>query len=452
MNDAGTGGILFAANPDSGLINPLLTLAAELAARGGTELWFASTDDRKAAIEATGRTGFVSVGARDPGLDPANWGADTYRALCSGSMLRRFDAFLDAVSAPEDVWAKYRALTGRLGRIAPALVVADSSSTWAMDAAMAHGIPYVMTVPIPISSVYFERLPRRFPVPFSGLPQRMTRAQRFANLRFRLGSRIALVRPSRLRAAAPLARNRRAAGLPNPHGLPSGYADLAAGVLAFTVPELELPFDTPENLRFVGAMVPDGRHDLPAGDDLATWLDRHESIVYIGFGTIMRLSRAQLHAILGVVEALGPEHHVLWKLPADQRAELPAELPPNLRVETWVASQLAVLAHPNVLVFFNHGGGNGVNEGLYFGKPLLVLPFWVDCHDFAARVVESGAGLAVPHEPELDGTRIRRELTRLLNEPEFTTRALRLAAAHRAAGGVGAGADLIAAARRPVEA
>ncbi|MFC9477107.1 glycosyltransferase [Nocardia sp. NPDC056952] len=453
MNDTTAGGILFAANPDSGLINPLLVIAGELARRGEPGLWFASTDDRKGDIERQGGLEplqFVSVGSRKPELDPSNWSDETYRALCSGSMIGRFSAFLDAVSDSDDVWTKYTNLMEQLDRLRPALVVADSSSTWAMDAALMHGIPYVMTVPIPVSSVYFERLPLAYPAPFSGLPRNMSIAQRIANISFYVGSRIALFKPSLMRKAAPLARRRKEAGVPNPHGLPSKYSDLAHEVLGFTVADFEVPFDAmPEHLRLVGAMIPAGGHESPQADnELDAWLDACESIVYIGFGTIMRLDRAQLGTILDVVAALGPDHHVLWKLSSDQQALLPKRLPENLRIESWVPSQLGVLAHPNVKVFFNHGGGNSVNEGLFFGKPLLVMPFWVDCHDYAARVVESGAGLAVLNDSNLQPSGIEHKLTRLLNEPEFRERAVEWGESHRRAGGASAAGDLISAARQ----
>lgn len=451
MNDTTAGGILFAANPDSGLLNPLLTMAGELARRGEPGLWFASTDDRQSVVENQGGLEpirFVSVGPREPELDPVNWSDETYRSLCTGSMLDRFNAFLDTVGHPEDAWKKYSNLMEQMARIRPALVVADSSSPWAIDAALMHGIPYIMTVPIPLSSVYFERLPLGYPVPFSGLPIKMSFSLRIANLSFYIGSRIALFKPARLKKAAPLARRRRAAGVPNPNALPSKYADLAEEVLSFTVPELEPPFPgMPDNVTMIGAMVTDDTDGNPADDDLTAWLDVHESIVYIGFGTIMRLSREQLGVIVEVIEALGSEHRVLWKLPADQQALLPDALPGNLRIESWVPSQLGVLAHPHVKVFFNHGGGNGVNEGLYFGKPLLVLPFWVDCHDYAARVVESGTGLSVPNVPALDATKISGKLIRLLTERSFADRAAELAESHRKLGGVARGGDLIAAAR-----
>lgn len=103
-------------------------------------------------------------------------------------------------------------------------------------------------------------------------------------------------------------------------------------------------------------------------------------------------------------------------------------------------SQLGLLAHPRVRVFFGHGGGNAVNEGLVFGKPLLILPFWMDCHDLAARVVEAGVGLSV------DGTDVDQivdGLRRLLDDDGFRERAARLGRRLSEAGGVARAADVV---------
>jgi polyene glycosyltransferase len=46
-----------------------------------------------------------------------------------------------------------------------------------------------------------------------------------------------------------------------------------------------------------------------------------------------------------------------------------------------------------VRIFVTHGGGNGFHEGIYFEKPLLVMPFWLACFYFAVRAVDGGVGL-----------------------------------------------------------
>lgn len=66
------------------------------------------------------------------------------------------------------------------------------------------------------------------------------------------------------------------------------------------------------------------------------------------------------------------------------------DLPPNMWGEKFVP-QLAVL--PMVDLFISHGGNNSVTEGLYFGKPMIVLPLYGDQNDNATRIQEKGLGL-----------------------------------------------------------
>ncbi|MFC5752081.1 glycosyltransferase [Actinomadura rugatobispora] len=452
------GPILFASNPSAGLINCVLAMAGEVNRRGGADLWFASTEDRSGDVwrlPGAERVRFVSVGEHLPAVDPVSWPDETHRALIGESRLRRYTTFLDHAFDAADVWAKYERLLAEIDRIRPALMVVDSSTGWALDAAMVRGVPYVMTVPLPASGAYLDRLPWGYPAPFSGLPGRMGPRQRIANVAFRIGSRLAFFTPSRLRMIAENARRRKGADLPNVAAAPSRYADGAEAVLSTMVPELEYPFPGQEKVTMLGAVLPE-EDGAAAGDDggeLAAWLDRHESIVYIGFGTIMRPTAAQVKAIVEMCERLGDRHQVLWRLPAARHELLPEKPPGNLRVETWLPSQLAVLAHPNVRVFFNHAGGNAVTEGLYFGKPLLVLPFWMDCHDYAVRAVDSGAALALDQRESGDAEVITAKLERLLAEDGFRDAARAIADSQRGAGGVRAAADLIeraaAAAARP---
>ena len=118
-------------------------------------------------------------------------------------------------------------------------------------------------------------------------------------------------------------------------------------------------------------------------------------------------------------------------------------LPTNLRIEHWIPSQLGVLAHPNVRVFLTHGGGNGFHEGIYFGKPLLVMPFWLDCFDFAVRAIDSGVGLALDRPPSFTANEVAVKLKRLLAESSFHERTLYWGEQLRKAGGVSRAADLI---------
>jgi UDP-glucoronosyl and UDP-glucosyl transferase len=132
------------------------------------------------------------------------------------------------------------------------------------------------------------------------------------------------------------------------------YSDAATAIFCYLVFGLEYPFPVPRHFHLLGAMVPS---NLPAAqdsnDELSRWLDSHPSVIYVGLGTLVRLSHVQIKALITAFKCLEPNHHILWKLPDSRQALLPRGelLPTNLRIERWIPSQLGVLAHPNVRVF-----------------------------------------------------------------------------------------------------
>lgn len=439
--------ILFASETGWGHVNPLISIAGELAARGIGDIWFASTDGHKAAIEAIGGgepVRFASLGPDKPEQQPENWSDEAVQSMTTRSPLRNLRAIADTCFDPDHWRQQYLRTLEVLDEVRPALAVVDLHSSSAIDAISMRGVPYIANCPGTISQVYTERLPWSYPTPLSGLPRNMSPRQKVRNAAFRVGRVATFLRPRYLRTSMDFYRTRKAEGQANPGGTISRYADSAIAVLAYFVFGYEYPFpDIPANLKMLGAIIPRDTGVAETDHDLDQWLDSHESVVYAGFGTIMRLTSAQIQAIVDAATRLGPEHHMLWKVPRSRQHLLPDRLPPNLRVESWVPSQLAVLAHPHTRAFFSHGGDNSVQESLYFGKPQLIMPFWMDNVDNAVRVTDSGAGLAVPDARAPDGRDIAVRLGRLLSEPGFRSRAEELSVQLHEAGGVGAAAQEI---------
>ncbi|MEV4496180.1 glycosyltransferase [Micromonospora arborensis] len=425
-----------------------MEIAQELNERGVAELWFASTEKGRDAVEqipGQDTVRFVSLGRYKPELDPSRWDDATLASMSSPSRLRNLAAFIDKNIDHDYTSQQYERALEAFARVQPDVAVIDLCTPWAIDAAITLGVPYVLSVPVPISGVYLDRLPWRFPTPFSGLPLRMSRRQQLSNVLFRLGAMAVYARPRSLLPMLAATRRRKRAGIANAAAVPSRYADAAAAVLSFSVFGLEYRFPSaPHHLHMVGTLMPeDGT--VGSGDaEIDAWLESYASVVYIGFGTVMRPSRELVAAIAAACARLGPDVGVLWKISRAAGSafpdSVPDSLPDNLKVVSWVPSQLGLLAHPRVRVFFGHGGGNAVNEGLVFGKPLLILPFWMDCHDLAARVVEAGVGLSVSG---IEVEQMVDKLRRLLDEDGFRERAGRLGRALREAGGVARAADVV---------
>ncbi|MFG7942581.1 MULTISPECIES: glycosyltransferase [Streptomyces] len=444
--------ILFASLPESGLLNPLLVLAGELSRQGVEDLWFA-TDEPGAEDVRRVATGapveFASLGEVAPELSAGTWPEDVYREVTHSSRFRAHRAIIKQSYRPAIQAEKFRRLEEIVEKVRPALMVVDCTSGFAVDLAVAREIPFVLSVPYLPSNVLVPHhpfakgyAPRSFPVPHSGLPHPMTPAQRLANELFKFRTLGMFLTPSMGKVLAEDSRIRKELKLPPP--TPMTRIEKAELVLCTSVAELEYPLEIPEKMRLVGALLP----PLPqtSGDDpVRAWLDAQSSVVYMGFGTVTRLTGQQVHALVEVARRLDGEHQVLWKLPAEQQHLLPPaeSLPGNLRIESWVPSQLDVLAHPHVRVFFTHGGGNGFHEGLYFDKPLVVRPLWVDCYDQAVRGRDRGVSLTLDDPGDIVVDDVVDKLTRVLTEPSFRANAARMGALQRAAGGRAAAADLI---------
>ena len=445
MNDSPHRPILFASISYSGA-NPMFVIASELSRRGREDIWFATEEHCRADVEQISvktKVRFVSLGEASPKVTPSMWDDESYRVLTQRSSWRGLLALTRQMADSESYYEKYRLLEAEVEHIKPALMVIDIGCAHAIDLAMTKKIPYVLSSPyIPSNtcSIFRLKLPRGYPTMLSGLPRQMTLSQRVANRLFKLWT---LVSPIGLgMEIVRLAKVFKKVGVTAQLN-PAPRFDAAEMVLCYSMFGMDYPFPAPDKLHAIGAMIP----PLPQmpGDEIADWLDAHESTIFIAFGTITRSTREDVGALVEAVGRLGGEHAVLWKLPRAQQALLPPadELPDNLRIEEWIPSQLDVLAHPNVRAFFTHAGANSFHEGIHFGKPMLLHPLWFDCKDIAVRAADSGVGLVIDPAKEIDPDDVVSKLTSLLTQDSYREQAEYWAERQHAAGGVRTAADLI---------
>lgn len=447
--------ILFVSYAESGLLNPLLVLAEELSRREVPDLWFATDEKARGDIEAAGvgsPVEFASLGDTVSQMSAVTWDDETYAEVTQRSRFKAHRAVIKHSFAPESRIEKYRNLEKVVDEVRPALMVIESMCQFGYELAITKGIPFVLSVPFVPSNVLTSHVPfaksytpSGFPVPHSGLPGDMTFRQRIENELFRVRTLGMFMTSSVRKVVEEDNRIRKELGIAPEARQMMARIDHAEQVLCYSVPELDYPFPMHEKMRLVGTMVPP-LPQAPDDDEVSEWLSAQKSVVYMGFGTITRLTREQVAAFVQVARRLdGEGHQVLWKLPREQQELLPPaeELPENLRIESWVPSQLDVLAHPNVKVFFTHAGGNGYHEGLYFGKPLVVRPLWVDCDDQAVRGQDFGVSLTLDRPETVDTDDVLDKITRVLDEPSFTERAEHFAELLRDAGGRTAAADLL---------
>ena len=166
-------------------------------------------------------------------------------------------------------------------------------------------------------------------------------------------------------------------------------------------------------------------------------LDRTE-VIYMAFGTLATLTTWQAKALL---EGLGETGlKILWSLPENQRSILPA-LPTTVRVESFVP-QAAVLSHPNVVAFVSHCGMNGIHESLYYGKPILALPFFGDQHYNAARLVDLGVASKL-NKHDFSRMDVSNKINQLLHDPCYREKALHISTALKQTDGLNQAAQIV---------
>ncbi|XP_054157531.1 NDP-glycosyltransferase YjiC-like [Oppia nitens] len=108
-------------------------------------------------------------------------------------------------------------------------------------------------------------------------------------------------------------------------------------------------------------------------------------LIYFSMGS-MGGADVQLMTRLVSILSKSPNRFIVSKGPG----YLDYDLPDNMYGEQMLP-QIQVM--PIVDLVITHGGNNTFTEAFYFGKPMIVMPLFVDQHDNAQRVDEMGFGV-----------------------------------------------------------
>ncbi|PCJ21968.1 MAG: hypothetical protein COB04_01980 [Gammaproteobacteria bacterium] len=119
------------------------------------------------------------------------------------------------------------------------------------------------------------------------------------------------------------------------------------------------------NFKYVGASVPENRDEVAEQFQIKS----DKPLVYISLGTV---TNTNVQFFKNCVRAFeGKPYDVIMSVGEASRVEALGELPENIRAFDRVP-QLHILKHASA--FITHGGMNSLNEGLYFGVPVVVFP------------------------------------------------------------------------------
>jgi MGT family glycosyltransferase len=395
--------------PEHGHLNATFPLVRELVARGDRLLYF-GTDPYRPAIEACGAR-FVRYPGEAAMFDPPAHTGGLYSVMAY--LITIADQIL-----PE--------LLTRLEAERPDYLLIDSMCVWGRLVQQITGIPAVT-----VGSVFVPD-DRRV-----AMEEMVTQAYGRAPREVLLAGIDAL--NTYLRVSQQIDKRH---GTRSPN-IVEFFANRQPLNVIFTSRAFHLAGDEyDDSYLFVGPSIA-SRDEAGSLADAGLHVAANVPLIYLSLGTIFN-HRADFYRTAFEALAEGP-----WQVIASVGRQLTEEalgpIPANVTVRPFVP-QLEVLQHAALCV--THGGMNTTSEALWFGVPLLVFPQHGDQHLVAARVEECGAGLRlIP--PDVEPTRLRALVTRLLDEPTFKQGADRLASSFKAAGGVQRAADAI---RRHVEA
>lgn len=384
--------------PTHGHIAPALGVAKELAARGERVLFYATERSRK-KIEASG-------------AEFRPYPADYERFDPNPPTEGLFSDMVRLAALAEELLPK---LIQDLKNDIPDYALLDTKSLWGRLTAGVLGIPAITL------SVVFGIQPGLVPV------------ADLVNLLYgRADSKTLVSGITKLSGYLEIARR-----LSSQYRVPlPGIIDYLGNPqplnVIFTSREFQINGDAfDERYQFVGPYIPENRDadiDFP-------WERLTEApLIYISLGTTFHHAPS-FYAACFKAFAGRPWQIVL----AAGSCPIVGAIPDNFIVCSY-APQLAILRRASLLI--THGGMNSINEGLYFGVPMLVVPQRGDQHLTGARVAELGAGLtitpAAAHPQALQSA-----AAQILGNPSFQHHAKTLGQLLRNSGGPQQAASVI---------
>ncbi|XP_041467630.1 UDP-glucuronosyltransferase 2B33-like [Lytechinus variegatus] len=148
----------------------------------------------------------------------------------------------------------------------------------------------------------------------------------------------------------------------------------------------EFPFPTTPNIIPVGGLTT--RPSLPLESELEDFVTNSGDygVVVFTLGSYLTSMDSDILEMFAQAFERLPQR-IIWQL--RDRADI--KLPNNVKIMPWLP-QNDLLGHPKTRAFMYQGGNNGFYEAVYHAVPMVVIPFYGDQHDVAARVTSRGLG------------------------------------------------------------
>ena len=380
--------IVFFCIPAHGHTNPTLGVVEELTQRGHS-VWYYSYEPMRQKIEAAGAT-FVPCESYDAEqkLTPA----ETKKIGADLALSTR--VLVDTTLALDDTVCRHMA------RLQPDCIVADSMAVWGKAIAIKLGIPFISSTTTFAFNRHSAKIMKQSPKQMLSMLVSMPEIRRHIR---RLQNK----------------------GYPIKSVLDILQNDDQTHTIVYTSPDFQPCSETfSDKYVFVGPSIRPATQEIKKDG---------RPLVYISMGSV---NYDMLSLYQNCISAFSDGVYQVI-LSAGERAKDFTDLPENISVLSW-ADQIAVLQKSDV--FLSHCGMNSVNESLYFGVPLVMLPQTPEQGGVASRTQQLGAGVLLK---KTDPKSIRSAVEQVLLNTAYRESAERISASFHLCGGANAAADKI---------
>lgn len=167
--------------------------------------------------------------------------------------------------------------------------------------------------------------------------------------------------------------------------------------LVNSYPTLEASWPFMPNIIQVGGIGIVTMDEPPLPPDIQQFLDyANTSVVYFSFGSIVDISLLSPNLVNAIFDSFQELTHIKFLVKGNDNLQALYRNNLNIMVRSWLP-QTTILKHPNVKCFISHGGHNGVQESIFYGKPKIIIPFFYDQLLNAQWAYEKGYGIEISH-------------------------------------------------------
>ncbi|MEQ3231942.1 macrolide family glycosyltransferase [Fusicatenibacter saccharivorans] len=382
--------IVFFCIPAHGHTNPTLGVVRELVSRGH-QVWYYSYNIMREKIESAGAT-FVSCDDYD--MEQKLTPKDSVRV--GKDLAFSTKILVDTTLALDDKVCE------DMKRLKPDCIVADSMAVWGKAIAIKLGIPFVSSTTTFAFNQYSAKIMKQ------GIGELV---------------RMLISMPKITKNIKRLQDK----GYPIKSVLDIIQNDDNTHTIVYTSSDFQPCADTfSDKYVFVGPSI------RPATDKI---VKTKEKLIYISMGTVnndmMPLYKTCITTLADT------EYQVIISVGNLVSINEFGKMPENISVYEHV-DQIAVLQAADI--FLSHCGMNSVNESLYFGVPLLMLPQTAEQGGVAERVHQLGAGIKLR---KTDGASIIYAINKLLSVNSYKDNAQKISWSFRQCVGSKGAADKI---------